>query len=326
MNQLLITLICSSLALGPAWPKFSHAAEKPVVNAGDDSDPSDIIEPGHLLRLVSPEDPKITGDYRVGLNGRVSLPYDVSVKASGLRVKALEAMLAKSYQPYFRSTPKISVSIKERKYWVKVLGLVRNPGPYLVSRNATLGEAISMADVRTEDLEEGYARVTGRGQDRWVRMEDYLRGGIDLPAWRGGETISFQKEKPEGAVAEASAAALRLGPAERKIQVLGEVRSPGEVTYQQSADAYYYLIQRGGPTRDSDLGKVELLRRQAGSMERKSVAIGDLGVIKNVQESDVIIVHPDRPSKFEKGLQYAGIFASILSAVAVSIYLGNNNK
>ncbi len=292
---------------------------------GDDSsgttNQTALISPGFRLKISSSTDSKLNGSFRVSIDGKVALPYDQSLTAAGLSLKGFQKKLESTYQPYFKGRPNIKVVIQQRRYWVKVLGVVRNPGNYLVKEHTSLDEVLANASVKTEDLPTGYVRITHDSHSRMISMDDYLRGGPDhdLPPWTGGEQIIFQIEKPERETA--SAGEDPMGPSARKIQVLGEVKNPGTVSYQRSGDGLYYIIQRGGPTHDSDLSKVELIRTDPKTNTHSRVSIGDLGNIKNVQESDVIIVHPERQTGFERGLQNTGIIATIISAIVLTVFV-----
>jgi peptidoglycan/xylan/chitin deacetylase (PgdA/CDA1 family)/protein involved in polysaccharide export with SLBB domain len=326
-------MIILSLTLGPvsrsrAYAAASSSEEVPaaVVDDSDDAGPTNgnaVIAPGYKIRVVSSTDSKINGDYRVGTDGLVSLPYNVSARAAGQKVKSFAHQLEKSYQPYFKGAPRINVTIVQRRYSVKITGVVKSPGTYLLKDHTTLDEALAMAQVRTEDLSSGYVRLGTGKTSKWISMDDYLKGGPahDLASWRGGENILFQLERPEGDTKEASGEEVASNPSARKIQVLGEVRNPGAVSFQPHSDGYYYLIQRGGPTQFSDLSEVEVVRKDAKSHEHTRVSLGDLKDVHDIRESDVIIVHPDRPSKFDHSLQNVGIMAAILSSIVLTIFV-----
>lgn len=324
-------MLIASMVLAPMGPRAVYAQSndaRPADNVGDDDDDSGstagdsstVIAPGFLIHVTCPDDAKINGDFRVSMDGSVSLPYDKTISAGGLRVKALQDRLEKTYQAFFKGKPRITVTVKQRKYWVKVLGVVKSPGPYLVRDRASLDEVLALAQVRTEDLPNGYVRINSGSKSRWVSMEDYVKGGkaADLPPWQGKETILFQLDKPEGDLAAKGGDDEPSTPSSRKIQILGEVRNPGAVSYQRNADGYYYLIQRGGPTQTADLEEVSLLRRDRKTQEHVEVERGDMRNIRDIQEADVILVHPARQTKLERFLQNTGVLAAIISAVAVT--------
>lgn len=283
-----------------------------------------LIAPGFLLHLTCAEDVKLNGDFRVMSTGQIRLPYKITLKAAGMKLPAFRAVLEKTYRPYFRGKPDIQVTVKQVRYSIKILGVVKNPGDYLVDGRTTLGEALAMAAVRTEDLPIGFARFTQGERSYWVSMEDYLKGDSenDLPAWKGGERIHFQLERPESGLGNTeSRGEDTLGPSARKVQVLGEVRNPGGVSFRNKKDGYYYLIQRGGPTQYSNLGNVELLRSDLVTGERRTIMSGSIQDINDVRESDILIINPERPSKFEHVLQNSALIATIISSIVLTLYV-----
>lgn len=325
LHSFIAMLMIASMVLGPSAPARSYAQDaKPADTVSDDEDVSasstsgTLISSGFLLHIACPEDAKINGDFRVSMDGSLALPYDQTVNAAGLRVKALEDRLQKTYQPYFKSKPRITVTVKQRKYWIRVLGVVKSPGPYLVRERASLDEVLALAQVKTEDVPNGFVKISSGNRSRWIAMEDYLKGGKDLPAWQGKEVVTFQLDRPEGDFAAKGGGDEDSSPSSRKIQVLGEVRSPGAVSYQKNADGYYYFIQRGGPTQNSDMEEVSVIRRDKKSNEHIEVTRGDIGDIRDIQEADVLLVRPVRQTKTERLLQNAGILAAIISAIAVT--------
>jgi peptidoglycan/xylan/chitin deacetylase (PgdA/CDA1 family)/protein involved in polysaccharide export with SLBB domain len=339
MRQTSLLMIILSLVLGPVASSRAYAAagsdeaveSSAPTGVADDTDDTNtstsntVIAPGFKIRITCPTDSKINGSFRVGADGDVSLPYDVTVHAAGVKTKALAHQLEKTYKQYFKEEPKITVVVAQKRYSVKITGVVKSPGTYLLKEHTTLDEALAMAQVRTEDVGNGYIRIGSGKSSKWVSMADYMKGGPahDLAAWRGGEQLLFQMDRPESDSKDA-ADEIASSPSARQIQVLGEVRNPGPVSFQHHADGYYYLIQRGGPTQFSDLSQVEVVRKDPQSNEHKSISVGDLKNVKDIRESDVIIVHPDRPNAFDHTLQNVGIVASILSAVVLTVFVVRN--
>ena len=340
------SLLCS-LTLGPSWQ--AYAADTPAqaqsqadsskigtsadLDTSEDetatSNPATVLSSGFLLHLNSPDDAKLNGDFRVTVDGKIFLPYNIVAQAAGVKLGAFQSKLIQTYRPYFKTNPRVNVTVKQKRYWVRVLGLVKAPGTYLLKQNTTLDEALALAQVNTSDLQQGYARLGNGNQTHWISLEDYLKGGHahNLAPWQGGEQILFQLERPEGeSTAIKDMAAETVDPSVRKVQVLGEVRNPGNVSFQKNADGYYYMIQRGGPTQFSNLEKVEVLRLDPITNERRSVTLGDISEVKEVHEADVIMVHPERPSKTERTLATLGIVATILSAVALTIVVARDTK
>jgi len=317
-----------SIGLGPSWRVYAADADSAddgtLVSSDSDSDgpvstaTDPIVSRGFLVRVQCSQDAKLNGDFRVLRDGKLQLPYNVSVTAAGTRLSALQKKLTSLYRPYFKGPLEVRLNVQQKRFWVDVVGLVQKPGALLLKPDTTLGEALAMAEVRTEDLPVGYVRVEQGERAFWVKLEDYFKGHPRQEInWQGGEKLAFQVDKPSDDLANA-----RMdGPSTRNVQVVGEVKNPGDVSFQRQGDGYYYLLQRGGPTRDSDLQNVELLRKNQKTGEHKRVAIGDLGAIKSLQESDVLLVHSARPSRTERALQNTALVASILSTILLVAFV-----
>lgn len=295
----------------------SATAEKS--NAGPESEGEIELSPGFLIQLSSPKDQKLNGSFRIQSDHALDLPYDVTIDTEGLNLAKLRVQLTERYNPYFKSSPALLVTIKQRRYYVEVAGGVAKPGTHLVKKDATLDDLISLSGGLTERVSAGFARIDQSGGITYVDLHDYFRGvGTDeIPAWKGGDRVTFQKERPEGDSAEmvGKGSLYRF----RSVQVLGEVRNPGEITYRRGADAYYYLVRSGGTTSSSDLDRVELVRLNPKTKERETVALGAIGYMPAPKEGDLVIFHPYRVSKFEKALGFFVSIATIVSTVALLV-------
>jgi protein involved in polysaccharide export with SLBB domain len=298
-----------------------ESASEPMDTGPGDSSSSTELAPGFLIQLSSSRDTKLNGTYRVQPNGKIDLPYSVTLDTQGMNLGRFRAGIAQAYRRYFKGVPNVHAHIKQKRYWVEVLGLVARPGDYLVKEDSPLDEIISLAGGSTEDLNSGFVRIVQDKKVSWIDLTEYYKGHItDTPHWHGADRIFFQKERPE------------MGPdpldaeTSRKVQVLGEVRNPGELTYRKEADVYYYLVKTGGPTSNSDLDKVEIVRADHDTGVRKQVSLSQLGEVKNVQGGDILIFHTQRPSSFEKTLAITSIITSILTTTVLAIIAIRSNK
>jgi protein involved in polysaccharide export with SLBB domain len=301
----------SSLVLGPLSPRRANAAEG-----------TDQLAPGFLISLSCAEDQKLNGSFRVKFNGEVDLPYSTTISIEGMTLDRFRSELQRTYQPYFRGTPKILAQIKQVRYWVEARGLVAHPANYLVEKDTTLDELISMAGGLTDEVKGGgFVRLEQKRGRKAIDLAEYFRQGQqqDL-SWEGGDRVFFQKDRPQELT---DASPLDMAG---KVEVLGEIRNPGELTFRRNADAYYYLMKSGGPTTQSDLDKVEVIRTDHDTGKRKSLGTASLGDLKSVEDSDILIFHADRPSKFEKTVQIGAMLAGIVSVALLVIVASRSNN
>ena len=110
------------------------------------------------------------------------------------------------------------------------------------------------------------------------------------------------------------------------VQLLGQVKIPGEYPYKDGADLYDYLIKAGGPNEKADLQKFELIRGDSKERITYTFALDDLNKIPGLQPGDTVLVHADNPSVLEKKSRVIGGLTSILTSLAtvVLIFVSNN--
>jgi protein involved in polysaccharide export with SLBB domain len=268
------------------------------------------IAPGVLLTLHSLADPKLDGDFRVGFDGNLLLPYDMTVNTTGFTLSDLKKKLNDIYRPYFKTPSDIEVRVKERRYWVDVRGLVDKPGRYLVEPESSLDYVIGLAGGISKEERPLYVRIQKGPKIFVVDLNEYYSQGEDHPqiqGWLGGEILFFQKE-PTGA----TGARNPESPYRLPVYMLGEVRKPGGYTLNSGGDFLDSLVQAGGFTERADLDNIELIRRVGGE-RRYDFSWKDLHNAPTPMEGDIIMVHADTTSKFER---HTTLIIAILSAIA----------
>ena len=273
------------------------------------------ISPGYLMALTSPEDSSLDGEYRVDFDGNLTLPYDISIRATGLTTSSLLKKLQKAYEPFFVSTPEFQAKIKEKKYWVDAQGLVAKPGRYLMDRDSTLDDLIVQAGGLQHSADKQaarYAELKDGSYSSLIKLSDYYSGLKDVhPSWHGGETVFFQSDADEELMVTTTRS--------DHVQVLGQVRRPGEFTHKSEADFFYYLIQAGGPTDRADLQNVVIVRENSGKKMSRKIDLENMKSLPTVSGGDIVMVHAQNPSSTEKKTQMFGTVGSVISDIATTV-------
>lgn len=314
----------AAAARGPGGDARAADAQSPGPNPGPGQRPGGFpsarargeqgIAPGFELGISSLDDQTLNGRYRVDFDGNVKLPYNVVLRADGAGVHEFQHELNNAYRRYFRASPNITVTILERKYWVEVRGLVEKPGRFLVRKDTSIDEIIGAAGGMLKTATPKYVKIDQHGSSVTVKLADYY-GGADqglIPPWYGGDVISLLGElaTPE---AESSREDAHL-------QLLGEVRSPGEYHFRRNADFYYYLAKAGGPTNTADLDKVEVIRGPAGNRQSTTFELKPRQV-PPLEPGDVVIVHSDQATKTERAIATVTGVTGIINTLLLSIIL-----
>lgn len=278
-----------------------------------------LIAPGFLVNLHCLTDSKLNGDYRVSFDGDLQLPYDITVNTTGLSVSQLQHKLEDLYRPYFKTASEIEVRVKERHYWVDVRGLVDKPGRFLVEPEASLDLVIGLAGGTSKDSPPLYVRIQ-KGQKVFiVDLNQYYQRGEDHPqilGWIGGEVLFFQREIAAASGEKTPSSQYRL-----PIYMLGEVRKPGEYTVPPGSDFVDTLVQAGGFTEKADLDDIEIVRRAGGVKRVYDFSWSEFQRAPSPLQGDVILVHADNTTKFERHTLLVATIISALAAVVTSTVL-----
>lgn len=326
-------LLAGFLSLAAACSSAKKNETQPVVPPGaktataTQENPSqkgaaEIVAPGHVIALSSLSDSNLNGRYRVDFEGNLKLPYNVVMKADGMAIGDLARAAQNAFAQYFKAAPNLQANIVERQVWVDVRGLVSKPAQVLVKPETSLDELISKTEGLQKSLDQTplaqYVRIQQKKETRVIKLSDYYTGSDSLvPRWEGGDTVFFQRERGDTATT--------TGVDPRYIQILGEVRTPGEYLYNENVDFLYYLSKAGGPSTQADLTKIWLIRGQGKDKETIDFDLEDVDDLPALRGGDIIIVNADRASPFEVttrvGSSIAAILGSIISIVLIIIAL-----
>lgn len=305
-------------------PSLKAAEARATTGKNEDIKPTkwntraaDEIAPGFHIELKGADDPKINGVFTVGPDGALRLPYDVLLQTTGLTLGELRSEVNQAYARYLTS-PNIKISIAKKEYYVDVRGLVTKPGQYLVKGDSSLDYIISQAGGllpgQDANVAAQFVRIDQLGVTNIIRLRDYFSGSQELvPAWQGGESIFFQSERGDRASAPQSG--------RNYVQLLGQVKQPGEYPFLSGADFYEYLIRAGGPTERADLENLVLVRSGPTARETIAFELEDSHLLPPLKAGDTVIVHADNPSSLEKKSRVIGGFAGIISTLATIILL-----
>ena len=277
--------------------------------------PAGQVAPGFQIQISNATDDKLNGSFQIGLDDTLQLPYDIIVGTAGLNEKQLSDRIIKAYRNFFQADPTMQIAVKTKEYWVSVGGLVEKPGQYIVKDSASLDEVIALAGGLLKPTKEGgktaeYVRISQLGKSMMVKLSDYYAGDTGLiPHWLGGDRLFFQSERGDLTTS--------TGIETNYVQILGQVKSPGEYSYRGGADFFHYLVRAGGPTDRADMGNIMILRADAGQNRSLSFSAEDRGErLPTIRGGDVVIVQADNPSRTQKNVRFIGDIASVLSALA----------
>jgi len=113
--------------------------------ASDKSDDAYLIGPGDILSIGVWKEPELSKQVSVRLDGKMSLPLVNDIDAAGLTCTELRNQLTEKYKD-FVDVPEVSVTVLEsRSKKIYLLGKINRPGEYVLQKNMTIVQAISLA-------------------------------------------------------------------------------------------------------------------------------------------------------------------------------------
>ncbi len=103
------------------------------------------VGPGDKLRVTVFDEPGLTGEYAVGVDGGLALPLIDAIEANGKSTSQLVGIIARHLQDGgYVLSPRVSVEILEHRPFY-ILGEVGKPGEYPYSGALTLDQAVAIA-------------------------------------------------------------------------------------------------------------------------------------------------------------------------------------
>lgn len=119
-------------------------APLPAASGAPTSDPR--ILPGDLLRLDVWREPEWSGEFLVGADGMVTLPWVGDLDVRGESQRSLKARLTEAYGREVRDAV-VALTVLKR---IRVVGEVRSPGIVPVDPTQTVADALAMAGGRSD--------------------------------------------------------------------------------------------------------------------------------------------------------------------------------
>jgi polysaccharide export outer membrane protein len=168
-----------------------HDEQDPQLNQDTNGAPAYggnyIIGPEDLLEISVYQVSELNQTLRVSSRGFIKLPLAGKIKAAGLTVPELEKEIGKKYERYLQE-PLVSVFIQDyRSQSITILGAVRQPQNYIVTRQKHLIDIISLAGGLTNDA--GDICYIRRGSETIIiNLNDLLIGGdvrLNVPVYSG---------------------------------------------------------------------------------------------------------------------------------------------
>lgn len=233
------------------------------------------IGPADLLQISVYNQSELATVQAVRPDGRIAFPLVGEVRAAGLTPAELSHALGQGLTRYVRD-PQVTVVVTGfASKRVSVLGEVESPGVLDLVGDLDLAQAIAQAGGFTEKADLEGAML--------------VRGGEIQP-------VSFRKLFRQGDFTQnvrLAAGDILVVPnaSERKVLVLGEVRSPAVITLAEDVTLLEAITRANGFTLDAYVSNVLLIR---GGLNDPQVSIVDAkGILSGDAATNVVLAPRD---------------------------------
>jgi len=264
-----------------------------------------VLGPGDGLQLtfLDPAAKEIGGPFGILPDGTSSLPLLGSVQLTGLTIGQASRWLSSLYGKQLKRPQLYLTLITPRPVKVSIIGEVEKPGLYPLPPFSTPVSAIQQAggitvnsDIRKVTLRR-QAGIDGSQKQATLDISQVLLNGNQLqnPVLFDGDTliIGFTKEVPAD-IRELGAS--NLAPTAISVTILGEVKTPGNVSLPANTPLVEAIFRAGGPVRwRANKNQVELVRfSRDGKATRQTFSYNDTTnlSLKNppLRNGDTVIV------------------------------------
>jgi polysaccharide biosynthesis/export protein len=277
--------------------------------------------------------PEYTGEKEVLVDGSISLPLLGNVPVRGLTLKQAGEAIALAYTPYLRN-PIVTVNlVSPRPLRVAVSGEVYRPGSYdVILPNAAATEAETHWPTVTQALQlaGGITPTANVRQVQVHRLQANTNQVIQLDLWalletgdlrqdvtlRDGDTIVVSTATRVDPAEATQLATASFSPTTIRVNVVGEVITPGVVEVPPNTPLNQALLAAGGfDNRRASRGSVELIRLNPdGTVSQRTVSV-DMANAANdetnpiMHNNDVVIVGRSGTASFSDALD--GVFNTL---------------
>lgn len=286
-----------------------------------------------VLKVSFWQDPKLSAEVRVNLEGEIALDIVGLVEAAGKTVEELQAEIVRRMSRLNKNISQVVVRVAQYNYQhLFLIGQVNEAGKKTFEVIPDLWTILNESGGITEfgDLTR-VAIIRGGDRSGEVEIVNVLAavtgGGRDrLPKVRREDTIEIPKT-PLGL--PASEIGQRQGK-KNVIYVLGAVNNPGSIEFEEGTDLMEALSLAGGNAPNADMKRARVITRDgnyAQTMEFNLEEFSKTGAIARytLRREDTFILPQKGNSTWTYVMRIGAVIGIVSSAVLIYRIVGDDN-
>ncbi|MBV9209737.1 MAG: polysaccharide biosynthesis/export family protein [Acidobacteria bacterium] len=282
-------ILCGQSASAQQQVAVKPVSQAPSLSGMRADDTRYRIGPGDMLDIRVFNRPQFSRDnVRVDSSGLIRMPLiEGEIRAVCLTESELAAEIARRYQEFLRE-PQVDVFIKEyNSQPVAVIGAVRLPSRFQMTRRVRLLELLTFAGGLAENAGRSVQVVhTGAGATCNAAVDSEATSGLDnyeLKETLKGTELANPFVQPGDVVSI---------PEAEQIFVVGNVFKPSAIPLREQITVTRAIAMAGGVMPDTKKDKIRIVRQPPGTIEKKEIFV-DLRAVDKHQAEDVVLLAGD---------------------------------
>lgn len=264
---------------------FAYAKEK--------SSQFESLRPGNSIRIMSPDEPLLNGQFELDWTSEVNIPLCGNISFRGLDLPGAELSIKQCLRKFYKRTPHFELNEIEPKQFLIKLGWRNEKLAQLKTTRGTSIQAILLSSEINTGTDSILRLISPFGLDL-VLPHDSPEWGKPFQ-WRGGESLIL--EKPHHSEEAYT------------IDVLGEVKKPGKLKFSSNHTILSVIREAQGLTPAADQDTITVIRTTNGS---KIKSTWDDQKTK-LEPGDVLYVPPQKENSFEKTMRWTGSLLAVIN-------------
>ena len=253
------------------------------------------IGPGDAVNIKIWRRPELSQErIVVSPDGNIEVPRIGMVNVSGKTPEEIQKIVTEKLSVLYIS-PEVTVQVLEfQNNRAFVLGHVNNPGVVRFPGRGTLLEGLALAGgVPKEDLMSRCSIIRGNQSVIWVNLQELFKhGNMSLNMPISNNDIIYVPARNE-----------------EMVYIMGEVRVPGAMRFQDGMSVFRAIMLAGGMNRNANTKKIFIVRQQqtGGTVVEVDldnlVEQGDFSKNFILMPDDIVYVSPTGLAKFNYALE-----------------------
>lgn len=300
-----------------------------AITAATPSGIENLLVPGDIVRVDCPRDPKLAGNFTIGEDGFLSLPYGAPLAVEGVPSGQLQAKVRSHLGRYFVGTEDIEVAVVRKMIRCKAIGFVGSPGWKSLPPNSDVQDLLRLAEGMKDGAQMDKLVISNihlKTPPATFDMTRYLQreAGSSSRPLRNGDVV-FVPLSPVMGDIQRTLMPYVAPPAEGRrnvVNVIGEIANPGVYEVNGAVNIMDLIAMAGGPAtpRNSalvlDLENIRVIRQEGRRSSTRTFNMskyfetGDPSLLIQLQAGDNVMV-PARKVDVEDKTKVVSVMGAV---------------